>query len=160
MDCAVYFRHPHSSLKKGANERHNGLLRRFAEKGRSAGGMPAPLHTNAADWNNNLPRKILGCRTPAEMFEEELLKIAKGAVRRLRLHATPAPASSVSLWRGKASLWHLLHLPLQLIHAKQLINVLKVVGLDAHHIFGRALIIHKKIMEEYCVMYDFKRVFR
>jgi IS30 family transposase len=76
---SLYFRHPHSSFEKGASERHNGLLRRFAEKGGSAGDMPAQLISKAADWNNSLPRKILGCKTPAEMFEIEILKTAQSA---------------------------------------------------------------------------------
>ncbi|MDR1539469.1 MAG: hypothetical protein LBU32_16010 [Clostridiales bacterium] len=50
--------------------------------------MPAALIAKAADWNNNLPRKILGSRTPAEMFEREILKIAQGA---------PSPPST-SAW--------------------------------------------------------------
>ncbi|MDR1542105.1 MAG: IS30 family transposase, partial [Clostridiales bacterium] len=79
VERAVYFCHPHSSFEKGANERHSGLLRRFAEKGRSVDDMPAQLISKAADWNNNLPRKILGCKTPAEMFEIEILKITQGA---------------------------------------------------------------------------------
>ncbi|MDR1540424.1 MAG: hypothetical protein LBU32_20980 [Clostridiales bacterium] len=29
-------------------------------------------------WNDNLPRKILGCQTPAGMFEIEFLKTAQG----------------------------------------------------------------------------------
>jgi IS30 family transposase len=77
---AVYFRHPHSSFEKGASERRSGLPRRFTEKGGSAGDMPAQLISKAADWNNNLPRKILGCKIPSEMSEIEILKTAQGAV--------------------------------------------------------------------------------
>ncbi|MDR1538558.1 MAG: hypothetical protein LBU32_11300 [Clostridiales bacterium] len=88
VECAVYFRHPRSSFEKRANERRSGLPRRFAEKGGSAGGMPAQLISKAADWNNNLPRKILGCKTPAEMFEIEILKTAQSA----------AKAPSISAW--------------------------------------------------------------
>jgi IS30 family transposase len=43
MECAVYFRHPHSSFEKGAIERHSVLLRRFSGKGRSTDGMSAAL---------------------------------------------------------------------------------------------------------------------
>ncbi|MDR1541674.1 MAG: hypothetical protein LBU32_27545 [Clostridiales bacterium] len=85
VECAVYFRHPYSSFEKGASERHNGLLRRFAEKGGSVDDMPAQLISKAADWNNSLPRKILGCKTPAEMFAIEILKTAQGAERPLLL---------------------------------------------------------------------------
>ncbi|MDR1539686.1 MAG: hypothetical protein LBU32_17135 [Clostridiales bacterium] len=88
VERAVYFHHPHSSFEKGASERHSGLLRRFVEKGRSAGGMSASLYAKAADWNNNLSRKILGCMSSAEMFEREVLKTAQGAARLLRFHQT------------------------------------------------------------------------
>jgi hypothetical protein len=65
------------------------------EKWRSADGMPAQLISKAADWSKSLPRKILGRKTPAEMFEIEILKTAQGAERRLRRHQTPAPTSSI-----------------------------------------------------------------
>jgi IS30 family transposase len=48
VERVVYFRHPYSSFEKGINERHNGLLRHFAEKGRS-GDMPTELIVKAAD---------------------------------------------------------------------------------------------------------------
>ncbi|MDR1541075.1 MAG: hypothetical protein LBU32_24380 [Clostridiales bacterium] len=110
VDCAVYFRHPHSKFEKGANERHSRLLCRFAEKGRSVDGMPAPLYAKAADWNNNLPRKIPAYRTPAEMFEREILKIAQGAAP-----SPPPIPTCFRLGRGKTSLCHLLHLILKFI---------------------------------------------
>jgi IS30 family transposase len=76
VKCAVYFCHPYSSWEKGTNERHNGLLRRFVKKGKSIDDMPPELITRAAEWNNNLPRKILGYRTPNEAFADELRKIS------------------------------------------------------------------------------------
>jgi IS30 family transposase len=75
LECAVYFCHPYSSWEKGTNERHNGLLRRFIKKGKSIDSIPAELIAMAAEWNNNLPRKILGYRTPAEAFADEMRKI-------------------------------------------------------------------------------------
>jgi IS30 family transposase len=73
--CAVYFCHPYSSREKGTNERHNGLVRRFVKKARSFVGMPPEPVAMAAEWNNGLPRKILGYRTPAEAFADEMRKI-------------------------------------------------------------------------------------
>jgi hypothetical protein len=82
----------------------------------------------AAGWSKNLPRKILGCRTPAEMFEKEILKIAQRAAP--SPPPDPKPASSAAsaglgsggpcsyvfhLGKGKTSLWHLLQLILQFI---------------------------------------------
>ncbi|MDR1541176.1 MAG: hypothetical protein LBU32_24915 [Clostridiales bacterium] len=114
---AVYFCHPHSSFEKGASERHSGLLRRFAEKGRSAGDMPAQLISKAADWNSSLPRKILGYKTPAEMFEIEILKTAQGAAQRKGrsgAFAATRPQDRLACGFGGLGVWWplLLRLPL------------------------------------------------
>ena len=71
----VYFTHPYSSWEKGTNECHNKLLRRFIPKGGSMGSYTAEDITFMADWANALPRKILGYRTPEELFEAELDRI-------------------------------------------------------------------------------------
>lgn len=71
----VYFCHPYSSWEKGTNERHNGLLRRHIRKGRSIDALDAETIRQAADWNNALPREILGWRTPAECFAQELERL-------------------------------------------------------------------------------------
>ena len=68
----VYFTHPYSSWEKGTNECHNKLLRRFIPKGVSITGYSAEDIAYMADWANTLPRKILGYRTPEELFEAEL----------------------------------------------------------------------------------------
>lgn len=71
----VYFTHPYSSWEKGTNECHNKLLRRFIPKGVSMAEYSAEDITYMADWANTLPRKILGYRTPDELFEAELDRI-------------------------------------------------------------------------------------
>lgn len=71
----VYFTHPYSSWEKGTNECHNKLLRRFIPKGVSMAGYSAEDIAYMADWANTLPRKILGYRTPDELFEAELDRI-------------------------------------------------------------------------------------
>lgn len=71
----VYFTHPYSSFEKGTNERHNSLLRRFIPKGHRIDGYSDDDISFMADWSNGLPRKILGYRTPEEMFEAELDRI-------------------------------------------------------------------------------------
>lgn len=72
---SVYFTHPYSSWEKGTNECHNKLLRRFIPKGVSMAGYSAEDIAYMADWANTLPRKILGYRTPDELFEAELDRI-------------------------------------------------------------------------------------
>ena len=71
----VYFTHPYSSWEKGTNECHNKLLRRFIPKGVSMSRYSAEDIAYMADWANTLPRKILGYRTPDELFEAELDRI-------------------------------------------------------------------------------------
>ena len=71
----VYFTHPYSSWEKGTNECHNKLLRRFIPKGISMKRFSAEDIAYMADWANTLPRKILGYRTPDELFEAELDRI-------------------------------------------------------------------------------------
>lgn len=71
----VYFTHPYSSWEKGTNECHNKLLRRFIPKGVSMAKYSGEDISYMADWANTLPRKILGYRTPDELFEAELDRI-------------------------------------------------------------------------------------
>lgn len=71
----VYFTHPYSSWEKGTNECHNKLLRRFIPKGLSMSKFTAEEIAYMADWANTLPRRLLGYRTPDELFEAELNSI-------------------------------------------------------------------------------------
>ncbi len=68
----VYFTHPYSSWEKGTNECHNKMLRRFIPKGKSISDYDADDICFFADCINGIPRKILGYRTPEEMFESYL----------------------------------------------------------------------------------------
>ena len=65
----VYFTHPYSSFEKGTNECHNHMLRRFIPKGKSISGYTADEICFFADCINSLPRKILGYKTPEELFD-------------------------------------------------------------------------------------------
>ena len=71
----IYFTHPYSSWEKGTNERHNGLLRRFIPKGKPISGYTTEDIQLIGDWANNLPRRILGYKTPEEVFERALDQI-------------------------------------------------------------------------------------
>lgn len=71
----VYYAHPYSSCEKGSVERHNGLIRRFIPKGKRIDSLTSDQISDVETWCNNLPRKILGYRTPDELFEAELDKI-------------------------------------------------------------------------------------
>lgn len=73
--CPVYFAHPNSPWQRGTNERHNGLLRQFIPKGKALSELSIETLEVAHNWINQLPRKILGYKTPEEMFIEEISKL-------------------------------------------------------------------------------------
>lgn len=68
----IYFTHPYSSFEKGTNERHNGLIRRFIPKGKCMNDYSLDDIAFIEEWMNTLPRKILGYKTPEEVFEQQL----------------------------------------------------------------------------------------
>ena len=72
---SIYFAHPYSAWKRGSNERHNGLFRRFIPKGKRIEIISDDTLQRALHWCNNLPRKILHYKTPQEVFLEEVNKI-------------------------------------------------------------------------------------
>lgn len=71
----VYYTHPYSSSERGTNERHNGLIRRFIPKGKPISEVSSKTIEHVKNWCNQLPRKILGYRTPEECFKEELAQL-------------------------------------------------------------------------------------
>lgn len=75
-DCKVYFAHPYSSWERGTNERHNGLIRRFIPKKTSISNVLPGTILRIQNWCNQLPRKILGYKTPQACFDEELAALS------------------------------------------------------------------------------------
>lgn len=71
----IYYAHPYSSFERGSNERHNGLIRRFIHKGKAISCFSIEQIKKVNTWCNNLPRKILGYKTPNERFNEEIQAI-------------------------------------------------------------------------------------
>ena len=67
----VYFAHPHSPWERGTNENTNRLLRQYFPKGTAITADPEYLKTVAEELNGR-PRRILGYRTPAEVFNDLL----------------------------------------------------------------------------------------
>jgi len=74
-DTSVYFTHSYCSSERGTNERHNGLIRRFIPKGKPISSVSDQTICYAERWCNNLPRRILGYKTPEECFQEELSRL-------------------------------------------------------------------------------------
>lgn len=64
----AYYCHPYCSCERGSNENANKLVRRFFPKHTSLAACTSKDCQNAMDFINNMPRKILGYRTAAEVF--------------------------------------------------------------------------------------------
>ena len=67
----IYFAAPYSSYQRGTNENTNGLIRRYLPKGTSFKGLTQHQLDQIVEELNNRPRKILGYRTPNEVFQEQ-----------------------------------------------------------------------------------------
>jgi IS30 family transposase len=77
LGTLTYFADPYSSWQRGSNENRNGVIRRYLPKG-----TPISMDMNneirtIVDEINNRPMRILGYRTPAEAWTDELLKLTQ-----------------------------------------------------------------------------------
>jgi IS30 family transposase len=72
LGMKTYFCHPYSSWEKGSNENANGLYRRLFPKGTDFSKVDPVEIQLMTDYYNNRPMKVLGYRTPAEVFAEQL----------------------------------------------------------------------------------------
>lgn len=70
----VYFAHPASPWERGTNENTNGLVRQYFPKGTDFSKVTAGEIRKAQDQINGRPRRCLGFMTPAEVFQQEVLR--------------------------------------------------------------------------------------
>lgn len=67
-----YFAHPYHSWERGTNENTNGLLRQYFPKGTDFTKITSEDIKTVVSKINNRPRKVLGFRTPNEVFWGEM----------------------------------------------------------------------------------------
>jgi IS30 family transposase len=72
----VYFCHPHSPWERGSNENTNGLVRQYFPKGTDFREISVEEIKRVQHQMNERPRKVLGWKTPKEVFEQEVLSIS------------------------------------------------------------------------------------
>lgn len=72
----TYFCDPYCAWQKGANENHNGVLRRYIPKKADLTDLSQPELDAIMEEINERPRKCLGYETPIEAFTREL-KLSK-----------------------------------------------------------------------------------
>lgn len=72
----VFYCHPYSSWERGSNENNNRLVRRHIPKGTDFDDRTDEEIEYIENWINNYPRGIFEYKTSAELFEEELRKLA------------------------------------------------------------------------------------
>ncbi len=72
----VFYCHPYSSWERGTNENNNRLIRRHIPKGVDFDDRTDEEIAFIEEWINNYPRGIFEYKTSAELFEEEIKKLA------------------------------------------------------------------------------------
>ncbi len=68
LGITFYFAHPYAAWERGTNENTNGLLRQYFPKHTSFQGITQADLERVMDKLNHRPRKVLGFRTPFEVF--------------------------------------------------------------------------------------------
>ena len=68
LDADVYFARPYRSWERGLSENSNGLLRQYFPKAMELIEVTQEQVQWAVDRLNHRPRKVLGFRTPFEIF--------------------------------------------------------------------------------------------
>lgn len=76
LGSTIYFADPFASWQRGTNENFNGLLRQYIPKKRSLETVTEDEIRMIENKLNNRPRKRLGFKTPNQVFQESLTRVA------------------------------------------------------------------------------------
>mgnify|MGYP006286827409 CR=1 FL=1 len=71
-----FFCHPQCASERGTVENRNKSLRRFLPKGENFDGIPNDYLEWVEDYFNNMPMKVLGFKTPNQVWNEEIRNVA------------------------------------------------------------------------------------
>ena len=76
LEALFFFAHPYHSWERGTNENTNGLIRQYLPKSMGFEFLTQEDCQAIMDKLNNRPRKVLGFRTPAEVFFSNTLRLS------------------------------------------------------------------------------------
>ena len=99
LSAGFYFATPYRSWERGLNEHTNGLVRQYFPKAMGFTDLDDARVRQVQDLLNGRPRRVLGYRTPAEVFGEALdaAGAPKAALGAAPL-AGPDPPAAASAW--------------------------------------------------------------
>ena len=70
LDVSSYFANPYSSWERGLNENHNGLIRQYFPKKLPFDGVSDARVRQIQARLNKRPKKVLGFKTPIEIYNQ------------------------------------------------------------------------------------------
>ena len=93
LGMLTYFADPYSSWQRGSNENRNGRIRRYLPKGTSFEDLTQDELDAIVGEINDTPMKLLGYKTPNEVWDEEMAKLQSK-------QADPKPAVALTSESG------------------------------------------------------------
>lgn len=79
LGMLTYFADPYSSWQRGSNENRNGRIRRYLPKGTGFEDLAQEDLDAIVGEINDIPMKLLGYKTPNEVWDEEIAKLQSKA---------------------------------------------------------------------------------
>ena len=79
LGMLTYFADPYSSYQRGSNENRNGRIRRYLPKRTSFEDLTQDELDAIVGEINDTPMKLLGYKTPNEVWDEEMAKLQSKA---------------------------------------------------------------------------------